>query len=331
MWIGEIDVHDDGLLHRYWEAGKEADGFHRPYAAFWSLQAATVALRSTPAAAEQHPIAAIDDDVVVATSQVVFPLHDNTHLAYIEPLVRPAYRRRGIGTALLQAALDKVRNSGRTTVIAEVNMPLEGTSEGYDFLAKRCFETGIRNIHRVLELPVAERRIDELAAAAAPHYGDYGLVTVADGWPDEYVDGYCALNIAFNSEAPMGDLDIEPEAWDAERVRQAEARRHAQGQRGCSTVAVAPDGSLVALTEMITTLQQPETGMQAGTLVLTEHRGHRLGLAIKVANLRAYQERFPAVRLVHSWNAEENGPMVAINDTLGFRPVERLAEMQRRL
>ncbi len=27
---------------------------------------------------------------------------------------------------------------------------------------------------------------------------------------------------------------------------------------------------------------------------------------------------FPGVRMVHSWNAEENGPMVAINDALGL-------------
>jgi hypothetical protein len=34
---------------------------------------------------------------------------------------------------------------------------------------------------------------------------------------------------------------------------------------------------------------------------------------------------------VHSWNAEENGPMVQINDAIGFRPVEHVAEMQRKL
>jgi hypothetical protein len=34
---------------------------------------------------------------------------------------------------------------------------------------------------------------------------------------------------------------------------------------------------------------------------------------------------------VHTWNAEVNTHMVAVNDALGFRPVEYLAEFQRRL
>lgn len=54
-----------------------------------------------------------------------------------------------------------------------------------------------------------------------------------------------------------------------------------------------------------------------------------IGIAIKAANLQRFQATFPGNRLVHSWNAEENGPMVRINDALGFRPVEHLAEMQR--
>jgi RimJ/RimL family protein N-acetyltransferase len=37
------------------------------------------------------------------------------------------------------------------------------------------------------------------------------------------------------------------------------------------------------------------------------------------------------VREVHSSYDEENGPMVAINDKLGFRPVEYLVEMQLKL
>jgi len=88
---------------------------------------------------------------------------------------------------------------------------------------------------------------------------------------------------------------------------------------------------VVALTELVNTHHLPEVGWQSGTLVLPAHRGHRLGLAIKVANQRRFEAAFPGVRLIHSWNGEENGPMVAINDTIGFRPVEYAAEMQRRL
>jgi GNAT superfamily N-acetyltransferase len=331
MWVGEIDVHDDDLIRRFWETGKEADGFERPYAEFWSLPAMTVSFRSDHNSVEQHPIAALEGKDVLGTNQVMLPVLDNLHIAYMTPLVRPSARGRGIGTALLEAGLQLVRDSGRTTVIVEVNMPLDGASLAQDFLVRRGFETGIVELHRILTLPVAETRLADLAASASPHHVDYELVTVGGELPEQYLDGYCQLQEAFNSEAPSGDLDIEPESWDADRVRTTEARLREQGRRICSTLALSREGPVVALTEMLASDHQPRTGWQSGTLVVEEHRGHRLGLAVKVANLRSYQRRFPAVEIVHSWNAEENGPMVAINDTLGFRPVERLAEMQLKL
>jgi GNAT superfamily N-acetyltransferase len=331
MDFAEIDVHDDDLVRRFWEAGKEADEDGRPYATFWPLRSAMVAFRSAHNSMEQHPLAALEDGQVLGSNQVILPVLDNTHVAFMEILVRPAARRRGVGGALLDAGLELARAKSRSTVISEVNTPLGGRSEGREFLERRGFTTGIVERHRVLDLPLDQDRLDALATSAAPHHADYRLETVGDVVPAQYLDGYCALQSAFNDEAPTGDLDVEPEAWDADRVRQTEARLREQGRHICSTVAFAPDGSMVALTDMSTSDSQPSIGLQGGTLVLPKHRGHRLGLASKVANLRHFQADFPAVRAVHSWNAEENGPMVAINDTLGFRAVERLVEMQRRL
>ena len=77
--------------------------------------------------------------------------------------------------------------------------------------------------------------------------------------------------------------------------------------------------------------RDPGKVFQDDTLVLPRHRGHRLGLALKVANLRAVQRAHPDRRVLHTWNAEENGPMVAVNNAMGFRPVERLGEYQRDL
>jgi GNAT superfamily N-acetyltransferase len=252
------------------------------------------------------------------------------------PIVRPAHRRRGVGTALLEAGLDLARAHGRTTVIIEVHRPFAesggpGDAPGAALLRKHGFGDASLDLHRVLDLPLSAETLDTLASEAAPHHGGYTFVPIDASVPDELMAGYCRLQEAFNSEAPLGDLDLEPEVWDAERVRGAEERFRLAGRHQRGTAVLAPDGQMVALTEMMTTDHQPDMAWQGGTLVLPEHRGHRLGLACKVTNLRRFQAEFPELRLVHSWNAEENGPMVAINDRLGFRPVEYLVEMQLKL
>jgi hypothetical protein len=73
----------------------------------------------------------------------------------------------------------------------------------------------------------------------------------------------------------------------------------------------------------------PDCVYQWGTAVLRGHRGHRLGLAVKAANLAALQADHPERRLISTQNAETNAPMLAINEKMGFRAVEVLLEFQR--
>lgn len=57
-----------------------------------------------------------------------------------------------------------------------------------------------------------------------------------------------------------------------------------------------------------------------------DHRGHRLGLAVKVANLR---QLGPSHSCVTTWNAAANRPMIAINEALGFQVIEQGAGYQK--
>ena len=67
------------------------------------------------------------------------------------------------------------------------------------------------------------------------------------------------------------------------------------------------------------------------TLVRRDHRGRRLGAAVKLQNLLALQERYPERTEIHTTNAETNDAMIGINDRLGFRVVEVCPEFQRLL
>jgi RimJ/RimL family protein N-acetyltransferase len=88
---------------------------------------------------------------------------------------------------------------------------------------------------------------------------------------------------------------------------------------------------VVAYSDLVATVHEYGRAYQWGTLVRPDHRGHRLGLAVKVANVRLLQETQPQLATVVTFNADVNAPMVAVNDRLGFVPVQWLGELQKKL
>jgi hypothetical protein len=65
--------------------------------------------------------------------------------------------------------------------------------------------------------------------------------------------------------------------------------------------------------------------------VLPEHRGHALGLAMKIANHRAVRRLYPECRVLVTGNAGVNVAMNAVNDRLGYREIERCVEVKKDL
>ena len=63
------------------------------------------------------------------------------------------------------------------------------------------------------------------------------------------------------------------------------------------------------------------------TIVLPEHRGHRLGMLVKVANLDHLRAHEPAVTVIHTGNADSNAPMLRVNVAMGFVPVRQLVRV----
>ena len=105
-------------------------------------------------------------------------------------------------------------------------------------------------------------------------------------------------------------------------IREAEARRIAQGRFTYTTAAVhSASGELAAYTQMGGTPETPDRLNQYDTYVVRSHRGNRLGIAVKAPNLRTLQADLAQPAALHTWNAPENTPMIAVNDKLHFRPV----------
>ncbi len=243
------------------------------------------------------------------------PLLENTDKLVVSVYVDPAYRRRGIGTALLHEAEEYARSRGRTVLAGEVEIPYGGSaSAGTAFAERHGFARLHSEVLQVLRLPVPDAELDRLT----PDPGEYRIVQWHDDCHDEWVDALCVVQSRFGDELATGDLELDTAIWTPERLRRSEARRREQGRFVSTTVAVAPDGTLAGFTKTGGSNGDPGRLFQWETMVLPEHRGHRLGRAIKVANLRRLQERVGGDAVLVTWNAPGNGPMIAVNEALGF-------------
>jgi GNAT superfamily N-acetyltransferase len=305
--------------------------------------------------ADKVRLVAVEDDggaapTVVGHAMLYIPTSSNTHLVHIPELeVAPAARGKGVGRALAEAALDRVRAAGRTTVLFGVNFGEEdpdvtewvtassgkgrvaADNPGIRLARSLGAECAIVERQSLLELPLAPGALEKFEAESRAVAGDaYRLHTWRDHIPDEWLDAYAGLVTALEADEPRGDQDIETDPWDAERVRNADEQIAARGNGYVITAAEhVASGELAAMTMLVYPEDETcEYAEQDSTVVLRAHRGNRLGMLIKAVNARALLEAKPNAKRVWTWNNEENPHMLAINVAMGFRPAGGCAEMQ---
>jgi hypothetical protein len=123
-------------------------------------------------------------------------------------------------------------------------------------------------------------------------------------------------------DMPAADLEVDEETWTEERVVAHDEAEVAGGRPLLVTVALhVPSGRLAGINELSVANDRTRPVGQEDTLVLYEHRGRRLGMLLKAANLQELAKIAPDAPLVFTFNAEENRPMLDVNEAIGFRPV----------
>jgi GNAT superfamily N-acetyltransferase len=260
---------------------------------------------------------------ILGVGMMELPLRDNLRSADITVAVHPAHRRRGVGTAMIEGMAEHARADDRVVLNSIVDVPLHGAADhpSLSFAPKLGFEAMLAGNTRHLSVPMAGARADELRAevARARHADAYRVLTFEAPWPAQYLQDQCTLFQCMSTDDPHGDEGHEVEIWDAERVRENDALHAARGARFLIAVAQhTASGRLVACTELSIAAEASFQAWQMLTVVHPEHRGHRLGLAVKLANLDALARHAPHVRVVVTGNAVVNAPMIAVNDMMGF-------------
>jgi GNAT superfamily N-acetyltransferase len=272
---------------------------------------------------QRGALLALDADAVLGVAHYELPQLEDHDVAWVNIIVAPQWRRRGIGRRLLAELSAFVSANGRTRLVgdARVGSPAENFAEA---MGARTTQVDVGSV-----LDVGRTDVGVLTTLAAPDPA-YELLQWRDRCPDDVVDRFAVARTAMN-DAPHGDEHHDDSSWDVARVRELEQRRTRWQVRTYTTAAVHVDSGDVAGFTDLMVIDRPTTAAQEDTGVLAAHRGHGLGLTIKAANLIALREREPQIANVMTWNGEDNRHMRAVNERLGFRVSNRWLDLSLKL
>ncbi|MGH3966331.1 MAG: GNAT family N-acetyltransferase [Pseudonocardiaceae bacterium] len=272
-----------------------------------------------------------DGGSVVGGCVLYLPVLDNLHNALGDILVVPQHRRGGIGRALLDHLRAEATGQGRIRLAGSVDQPLDtaAADPGGRFAAASGAVLALVETWRRLDVGSVDPAVlAGLDAQARVKSQGYSLVQWVGGTPQQWLDDIAYLTGRMSTDAPMDDLNWEAEVYDAARMRARDARNLACGLHMITTAAVDGTGQLVAFTQIVGDATSRWYADQCDTIVAPEHRGHRLGTLIKVANLNYACAQRPELRVIDTCNADSNPYMVRINEAMGFRPYRRVGEWQ---
>lgn len=321
--IERLDPNDDDRYAEFHATYSEAmDGeWDRPY----TVRELRVDLLDGAGYMTQIGLVARNDDgTPVGVGIAEFPLKDNLKLVYINVHVHPEHRRQGHGRALIDAIAEVGREFDRSTLFAEARWDVNEVSSGNTAFAEALgFHLDLVDAHRVLDLPAT--------LPEAPIRDGYTLHGWRGACPEQWVDQYANLLSLIIQESPSGDFELENEFFDADRVRSDEALTARQGRVMQVSLALSPEGEIAGHTQLSFTEDSRSDVFQWDTLVLKAHRGHGLGLSLKVHAMEASRDLLEGRRYIHTYNAASNGPMIAVNELMGFRHVANCGEYIREI
>jgi GNAT superfamily N-acetyltransferase len=335
MDIIPLDRDDDVMVKSLYGIASRVDAVSRVHPVQRTAEEFAAWLRFDFPGERMEAAVVVVDGSPVGWSQLYFPERENLDKCWTELRVDPEHRGNGYGSALLDWSETQARAGDRSMLLAEVHVP-QGARESHAdrvFAERRGYRVASTEIVRSLPLPVDADLLARERRRAAEAMGEaYEVRVFTGGVPQELRQGVCDASNRLILDAPTGDVDFDPESQTVEDY-QTMLDHHARvGDTLLTAVALHRDtGVVAAYTDLNVPPSDPDVVHQWGTLVLPEHRGHRLGMAVKVANLDLLAESFPRRTRVQTMNDEQNPWMVQINVDLGFRITEEALSMRKDL
>lgn len=222
-------------------------------------------------------------------------------------------RRCGVGRALFAHLHDFMDASGKSLASIKVLFP-----DGHGFLAATGAQAKFRSIENHLalnEVPWAQLPAwrDQVETARPPLRWEMHAPRVQLARLAQLMTPFSRLI----NEQPLGELEMPPIRYELAAFESWYSELDARGGEHYLILLNAGD-EVAAVCDANWDARVPQRVHQSFTAVASCWRGQGLAKAVKAAMLLLVRERRLEVTTFTTFNAQSNGPMLSINQRLGF-------------
>jgi mycothiol synthase len=227
-----------------------------------------------------------------------------TGQASVAPRVLPAFRRQGVGSALLRQLAEEAVAMGFT--VATANTADAGS-------ARFAEQHGFREVDRQIE------QVRAIADEPAPQTPAGVTIVPVSARPELWLAAYHAVAVqAFQDVATVAVLDVTPQEWQRDWITSPDAM----------FIALA-NGEVIGCAGLMPDPDEPRRAEHALTAVRRDWRRRGVAAALKRTTLAwAAANGFSEV---YTWTQRNNDAMRALNTRLGFRTRSESITMQAAL
>jgi mycothiol synthase len=259
-------------------------------------------------------VAEAQSDQVVGAGQVMhiwWAYHPRRYLLRIE--VEPAWRRRGVGTALFDHLLAELTAWGAELVRTEAPA---SRVESLKFLEHRGFHEWRRRWAPVLD--VASANVDPLLDAHQQVL-DQGIVITTYAAEHAHAGNRLALDVfaadtLFGGDEPAAAGDDGSESMSFERF--AATQLDQPGALAAGHFLALHDGLIVGISRLRRDPKHADVLHQELTGTHPAYRGRGIAKALKLCTIQFAREQ--GYRQIRTSNDATNAAMLHINDAIGF-------------
>lgn len=247
------------------------------------------------------------------------------HAAYTINYVTPAWRRKGIGTAMLREGVRRMAAVAELTVVQGESVSPAGNEFARHFGGEQALLTVENRLyHRDIDWDLVARWRQE-----GPFRAPGVTIDSFEGLPgDKDIEEFSQIYSEVFNQQPLGELEGLESHYTPEKMREQEALMQRQGRRHTVKISREANGRISGVTDISYNPKVPERVGQLLTGVRPAYRGRGLGKWLKADMLAYIRRTYPDFQFIVTGNANENAPMLSINQRLGFKVHKQVTQFK---